>query len=78
MDLLNMTKRAQIHEFYKKVKYRKFIFLKLELSNFVANWQNKSYGQKQNFSPIPLKLCQLRQKNTVTSGVNYSVIQLKI
>ena len=25
MDLLNMTNRAQIHEFYKKVKQRKFL-----------------------------------------------------
>ena len=28
MDLLNMTDRFQIHEFYKKVKYRKFLFIK--------------------------------------------------
>ena len=28
MDLLNMKNRQQIHEFYKKVQYRKF-FLKL-------------------------------------------------
>ena len=30
MDLLNMTNRAQIVEFYKKGKYRKFLFFKPE------------------------------------------------
>ena len=29
MDLLNMTNREQIHEFYKKVKQRKLLFFKL-------------------------------------------------
>ena len=28
MDLLNMTGRAKIREFYKKVKYRKFLSFK--------------------------------------------------
>ena len=27
MDLLNVTNTAQIHEFYKKVKERKYLFL---------------------------------------------------
>ena len=37
MDLLNMTNRAQIHEFYMKVKYRKFLPFKPEFSNLVTN-----------------------------------------
>ena len=37
MDLLNMTNKAQIHEFYKKVKYRKFLPFKQEFLNLVAN-----------------------------------------
>ena len=37
MDLLNMTNKAQIHEFYKKIKQRKFLFFKAEFSNLVAN-----------------------------------------
>ena len=60
-----MTNRAQIHEFYKKVKYRKFLFFKLEFSNFMVNWRCESYGKIQNFSSISLKLCLLGKKNTL-------------
>ena len=36
MDLLNMTNRAHIREFYKKVKLRKFLSFKPQFSNLVA------------------------------------------
>ena len=57
-----MTNRAHMNEFYKKVKERKFLFFKLEFSDFVANWRYESYGKIQNFSSISLKLCLLGQK----------------
>ena len=37
MDLLYMTNRPQIHEFYEKVKKRKFLSFKSEFSNLVVN-----------------------------------------
>ena len=73
MDLINITNRTNTHEFYKKLKYRKFLFFKLEFSNFVANWRYESYGKIQNFSSISLKLCLLDQKNTGTQGVNITI-----
>ena len=57
-------------KFTIKVKLRKFLFFKLEFSNFVANWRYKSYGKIQNFSSLPLKLCLLDQESTGTWGVN--------
>ena len=56
-----------------KVKQRKFLFLKLEFSNFVANCWYESYGKMQHFSSISLKLCLLGKKNTGTWGVNITV-----
>ena len=69
-----MTNRAHMNEFYKKVKYRKFLFFKLEFSDFVANWRYESYGKMQNFSSISLKLCLLGQKNTGTWSVNITIV----
>ena len=65
MDLLNVTNRAQIHEFYKK-----FLFLKLEFSNYVANGLHRKLWTIQNFSSISLKLCLLHQIKHRDMGVN--------
>ena len=66
-----MTNRAHIHEFYKKVKWRKFLFFKLEFSNFMANWHYESYWKIQNFSSISLKLRLLDQKKHRDMGCEY-------
>ena len=52
-------------KFIKRLNREIFIF-KLEFSNFVADWWNKSYGKLQNFSSTSLKSCLLGQKNTGT------------
>ena len=38
MDLLEMLHRSRINEFYKNVKYRKFLSFKPGCSNIVANY----------------------------------------
>ena len=60
------TNMDHLHEFYKKVKYRKLLFFKLELSNLVANWQYEDYEIHiiLNFCSISLKLCLVGQNNT--------------
>ena len=57
MDLLNMTNRTQIHEFYNKEG--KFIFQALKFGDLLGNgiWQ-----QTQNFSKMSPKLGQPGKK----------------
>ena len=62
MDLLNMTNRTKINEFYKKVKLRKFLFFKLDFSNLGVHWRYVIYDKIQNFNSISLKLCLLDKK----------------
>ena len=56
MDLLNMTNKAQIQEFYKKVKVEEiFIFQAtvLKLGDLLTGWQLKTSAKfQQNISKI--------------------------
>ena len=70
MDLLNLTNKATSMNLKRRLNRGKFYFLKLEFSNYVANWQNESYGHIQNFSSISLKLCLLGQIYSGTWDVN--------
>ena len=60
-----MTNKAQILEFYKKVKWRKFFVFGDSLGYVI--WQ-----QMQNFSTISPKLVELGQK-TQDMGVNTTI-----
>ena len=63
MDLLNLTKRGQIHEFYKKGKIEKIFIFQITVLNLVI-YTGGATGQKmQNFSSISPKLQYLGQKN---------------
>ena len=73
MDVGPICHAYKFMKFIKKVKSRKFLFFKLEFSNFVASWRFESYGKIQNFSSISLTLCLLDQKNTGTWGVNTTI-----
>ena len=76
MDLLNMTNSSQIHEFYKKVKQRKFLSFKPQFSNLVIYKEDRSRQQMQNFSTISPILCHLGKKNTGTWDENTTIATL--
>ena len=74
MDLLNMTNMAQFHEFYKKVKYRKFIFQDTDLKCGIYLFISGMEVILQNFSTISLKLCLLAPKNRGTCRANTTIV----
>ena len=69
MDLLNMTNKAQIHEFSKKVKRRKCLSFKPQFSNLVINWGGGSWQQNAKFQLNISKYSLLGHEKTHGHGV---------
>ena len=71
MNLLNMTNRIQIHEFFKKVKQRKVLSLKPHYWNSVIYYEDGNWQQRQNFSSISPTLHQQAPKKHRNMGCKY-------
>ena len=69
MNLINMTNKAQVHEFYNKIKKRKFIFFNHSFERVikVGNECKLSAKYLQNYNSSEAK------KNTGTRCVNTAI-----
>ena len=68
MDLLNMTNRAQIHEFYKKKVNRENFIFKLHFEFWLFLLLQK-FVTEAKFQFNMSKIMPVRPKNTKTHGM---------